>query len=79
MKYTEAIISHLEQTNETGDALAERAGVSRATFYRILRGDNDPRISSIENLLKTAGYVLEAIPAAPSTPTEPEEVKHELA
>lgn len=79
MKYTEAIISHLEQTNETGDALAERAGVSRATFYRILRGDNDPRLSSIENLLKTVGYVLEAIPASPNTPTEPEEVKHGLA
>ena len=76
MKYTEAITSYLDQANETGDALAERSGVSRATFYRILRGNNDPRLSSIENLLKAAGYVLEAIPTSPRTPTEPEEVNH---
>ena len=37
------------------------------------------RLSSIENLLKTVGYVLEAIPASPNTPTELEEPSHELA
>ncbi len=42
MKYTEAIISHLEQTNETGDALAERAGVSARQVWRILKQPRTP-------------------------------------
>lgn len=65
MKYKEFISSYLDRTNESGESLAEKAGISRATFYRILRGKNDPRISSLESILKAAGYSICIVPNTP--------------
>ncbi len=63
MKYTKCIHDYLASSRETWCSFAERAGVSRAALYKFLRGENAPRIDTVEKLLRAAGFSLVVIPA----------------
>lgn len=69
MKYTEAILTHLSKSGMSTQDAARLAGISRATFFRIVSGEGNPRIKSVCALLRVAGYKLEVVPDTPSTPT----------
>lgn len=77
---TELFRTHLRERMQivraTQIEVEEKTGVSQASISRFLSG---ARINS-DNLFKLWGFVYEGqFPAAPSTPTELEEVNHELA
>ena len=77
---TELFRTHLRErmqiTRATQIEVEEKTGVSQASISRFLSG---ARINS-DNLFKLWEFVYEEqFPAAPSTPTEPEEVNHGLA
>ena len=77
---TELFRTHLRErmqiTRATQIEVEEKTGVSQASISRFLSA---ARINS-DNLFKLWEFVYEGqFPAAPSTPTEPEEVSHGLA
>lgn len=61
MKYTDVIRNYLASSHETIDSFAARSGVSRATFFKSMRGRHSPRLATIERLLASAGYRLEIV------------------
>lgn len=46
----------------TQRALASRAGVAQPTIARIERGHEDPRVSTVERLLRACDETLESLP-----------------
>ena len=48
----------------TQRALAARTGVAQPTIARIERGRDDPRVSTLERLLRACDEMLEAMPEA---------------
>jgi DNA-binding phage protein len=70
MKYNDLIARHLQDSGETAQAFARRAGVSRATLYRALDGI-PVKLPLLEKLLRAAGFSLAAVRTAPSpSPSE---------
>ena len=65
MKYNDLIARHLQDSGETAQAFARRAGVSRATLYRALDG-NPVKLPLLEKLLRAAGFSLAAVRTEPS-------------
>lgn len=60
MKYNDLIARHLQDSGETAQAFARRAGVSRATLYRALDGI-PVKLPLLEKLLRAAGFSLAAV------------------
>jgi predicted transcriptional regulator len=48
----------------TQRALATRTGIAQPTIARIERGRDDPRVSTLERLLRACDETLEALPEA---------------
>ena len=75
---TEEIRTFLSSTGIPQCVLAKEAGVSAATISRIWKKKQHEMIESRAKKIRAAMSRL-SLTAAPSTPTEPEEVNHGLA
>ena len=71
MKYNYLIKRHLKETGETAQDFARRAGVSRATLYRVL-GGVPVKLPLLERILRAAGFSL-AVTVAPGCRSGEEE------
>lgn len=58
MQYSQLIRKHLEATGERPESFAKRAGVSRATVFRVLANKETVSLDSVLLLLQAAGYRL---------------------
>lgn len=65
MELHEFIEKHLSEAGESPDALAERAGVARASVFRAKRRGGDPRISTVRQIVDAIGepFVISPAPA----------------
>jgi predicted transcriptional regulator len=69
MKYTELLKAHIKASKETWDTFSEKAGVSRSTLYKVIRGKQSPRLAVLEKMLGAAGYKVVVVKkATPATP-----------
>lgn len=71
----EALRNGVECSKLSKQEIAERAGISRRALYSLLKGEVDPRLSTLESLAHVLGMVLFAAPKAAqvlklSSPTE---------
>lgn len=57
MKYNDLIERHLKASGESARAFARRAGVSRATLYRVL-GGAPVKLPLLEKILCAMGFTL---------------------
>lgn len=61
MKLHEYIKAHITDSGDKPDALAEKAGVSRASFFRA-KGDFDVRYSIMQQIVDAVGKPLTILP-----------------
>ena len=71
MKYTALLEAHIKSSHETWDTFSEKAGVSRSTLYKVIRGKQSPRLSVLEKMLGAAGYKVVAVKKSKATPATP--------
>ena len=70
MKYTALLEAHIKSSHETWDTFSEKAGVSRSTLYKVIRGKQSPRLSVLEKMLGAAGYKIVAVKKSKTPATQ---------
>ena len=70
MKYTALLEAHIKSSHETWDTFSEKAGVSRSTLYKVIRGKQSPRLSVLEKMLGAAGYKVVAVKKSKAPATQ---------
>lgn len=77
----QALRSAVETSPLSKQDIAARAGISRRALYSVLKGQDDPRLSTIESLVHVLGMELVAAPKAVqalriSSPASTERSRH---
>lgn len=77
MNAKQLVKKHLESSGESIQSFVERADVGRSSYYDLMLDRHVTTVPVLQKILRACGYKLTITPistAAPSTPTEPEEV-----
>ncbi len=76
------LLAHLaharKAANLTQTELAERAGLSRMTVQRLESGSLDPRLSTLQELVRVLNMELHAVQAEPAEPAAQAEAAESL-